>query len=145
MCPTRSGHSVQYPPQIVVGWEDAGLSSWEGGMLQGSVFVSDSCPLVGKLHFSAWRSLTTSTWAMAGISLCHASVVGRKLSTQPPPMSTLVLLKGTIRNSTTSGLCMPATRAASEPPLSIVVPGARLALVSPSKIVINVSLMSIFP
>ena len=86
--------------------------------------------------FSASGSLTTSTWWAVGISLCHASVVGRGLSSQAP-VSTLIPLKGKIRNSTTSGLCTPSMRALSEPPISIAVPGAWLALVSPSKIVIR--------
>lgn len=62
-------------------------------------------------------------WAVVGIFLCLGSMGGKGLGTEPP-MSTLILFEGKIKNSKTSGLLMPAKRVLSEPPVSIGVPGA---------------------
>lgn len=103
-------------------------------------FIPFSC-----LHFSASCSLITGTFLGSCRYLSVPSFHEREGTQYRAPVSTLILFKGKIKNSKTSGLLMPAKRVLSEPPVSIRVPGAWLVIVFPSKIVISVSLMSIFP
>lgn len=71
-------------------------------------------------------------------------MAGRGLGGEPPT-STLILLEGKVGDSKTSGLWMPTKKAVLRAPLSTVLPEARLVTVSPPKIVIPGSLMSILP
>lgn len=81
--------------------EGAGLSRRK---IQGMCQLLVSLILrVDKLHFSAWCSLITGSWAVKGILSVPGFHEDRGISTGLP-MSTLIIYKGKIGNSKTSGL-----------------------------------------
>lgn len=102
-----------------VAWGAYGPAAAEGEEYSrnapGKLLPDSLVPLTDRLHVSAWYSLTTGTWMVMGIFLCHAAMAGRGLGIQPP-MSTLIFLEGKIETAKTLGLWMPAKRVLSEPP-----------------------------